>query len=161
QGLSKTSSQLTENIGAVFTKKKLDHAMLEELEEALIIADIGPETAVALTEALSKERFGKEISSEEVREFLAEKIAVILEPVMQPLVLEAPEGGGPCVVLVAGVNGAGKTTTIGKMAHHYRAQGKKVMLAAGDTFRAAAVEQLKRSEERRVGKERKTLCSIE
>src|SRR5690606_41179269 len=84
-----------------------------------------------------------------------------LEPVMQPLVLEAPEGGGPCVVLVAGVNGAGKTTTIGKMAHHYRAQGKKVMLAAGDTFRAAAVEQLKRSEERRVGKERKTLCSIE
>ncbi len=142
KGLSKTSNKLTENIGAVLTKKKLDADTLEELEEALIVADMGPETAMKLTVALSKERFGKDITDEEVREFLADEIEKVLEPVMQTLVLEKQENG-PCVVLMAGVNGAGKTTTIGKMAHYYSSQGKKVMLAAGDTFRAAAVEQLK------------------
>jgi len=140
-GLAKSSTKLTRGIGDIFTKRKLDDAALEALEELLITADIGPATAARLTAELAKSRFGKEISSDEVREFLADRIAGSLEPVARPLDFDA--GPKPFVVLMVGVNGAGKTTTIGKFARQLIGDGKKVMLAAGDTFRAAAVEQLK------------------
>ena len=141
QGLAKSSSKLTDGIGSIFTKKKLDHATLEELEELLIGADLGPTTAARLTQELAKNRFGKEITGEEVRKILAADIAALLEPVARPLI---PDPNlKPHVVLVVGVNGTGKTTTIGKLAKEWRDQGRSVMLAAGDTFRAAAVSQLK------------------
>ncbi|HWA49044.1 MAG TPA: signal recognition particle-docking protein FtsY [Dongiaceae bacterium] len=139
-GLSRTSTKITGGITGLFTKKKLDRALLSELEDALIAADLGPATASRLTEALAKDRFDKEITEQEVREIFAQEIATILKPVAQPLTLSARK---PHVVLVIGVNGSGKTTTIGKLAQSYKKAGKKVMLAAGDTFRAAAVEQLK------------------
>lgn len=124
---------------AIVTKRKLDEPMLEALEELLISSDMGVNVAAEVTAALAKDRFDKEVSAEEVREVLAEKIAAILAPSAQPLVLG---NALPHVVLVVGVNGNGKTTTLGKLAQHYKSEGKKVMLAACDTFRAAAVEQL-------------------
>lgn len=139
-GLSRTSTRITSSITGVFTKRKLDRALLDELEEALIAADLGPATATRLIKALAKDRFDKEIDEQEVREIFATEIAAILQPVAQTLALKPLQ---PHVILVIGVNGSGKTTTIGKLAKQYQAQGKKVMLAAGDTFRAAAVEQLK------------------
>jgi fused signal recognition particle receptor len=139
-GLSRTSTRITGSITGIFTKRKLDKALLDELEEALIAADLGPATAARLIKALAKDRFDKEIGEEEVREIFAAEIAAILAPVAQPLTLKPLS---PHVILVIGVNGSGKTTTIGKLAKQFQAQGKKVMLAAGDTFRAAAVEQLK------------------
>ncbi|MET1028692.1 MAG: signal recognition particle-docking protein FtsY [Dongiaceae bacterium] len=139
-GLSRTSTRVTSSITGVFTKRKLDASLLDELEEALIAADLGPATAARLVKALAKDRFDKEITEQEVREIFAEEIAGILRPVAHPLALKPLK---PHVVLVVGVNGSGKTTTIGKLARQFQAQGKKVMLAAGDTFRAAAVEQLK------------------
>jgi fused signal recognition particle receptor len=139
-GLSRTSTKITGGITGLFTKKKLDRELLGELEDALIAADLGPATAARLIEALAKDRFDKEITEQEVREIFAAEIAQILKPVAQPLSLSARK---PHVVLVIGVNGSGKTTTIGKLAQSYKKAGKKVMLAAGDTFRAAAVEQLK------------------
>ena len=140
-GLGKSALALGEGISNIFTKRKLDNAALEELEELLITTDIGLETAARVTAALAKDRFDQEVSDEEVRGVLAEQIAEILEPVAKPLVIEG--NGQPHVILVVGVNGTGKTTTIGKMATQMKAQGKSVMLAAGDTFRAAAIEQLK------------------
>ena len=140
-GLAKSSSRLVEGIGDIFTKKKLDDAALTELEDLLITADIGTATASRLTQALAKTRFGKEITSEEVRTAFAIDIAKVLEPVALPLSVDPAQK--PFVILVVGVNGAGKTTTIGKIAHQYKRQGLSVTLAAGDTFRAAAVEQLK------------------
>jgi fused signal recognition particle receptor len=139
-GLNRSSSKIGESITGLFTKRKLDKALLDELEEALITADLGPATAAKLTEALSKERFGKDITPEETRGIFATEVARILGPVAQPLKVTPAK---PHVVLVVGVNGSGKTTTIGKLAQHYRGLGLKVVLAAGDTFRAAAVEQLK------------------
>jgi len=139
-GLSRTSTKITGGISGLFTKKKLDRELLGELEDALIAADLGPATAARLTQALAKDRFDKEITEQEVREIFAAEIATILKPVARPLTLSARK---PHVVLVIGVNGSGKTTTIGKLAQNYKRAGKKVMLAAGDTFRAAAVEQLK------------------
>jgi len=139
-GLSRSSAKLTDSITGIFTKRKLDRALLDELEEALIAADLGPATAARLTATLAKDRFDKEVTSDEVRTLFADEIAEILAPVAKPLVI-APHR--PHVVLVVGVNGSGKTTTIGKLARLYQGQGKRVMLAAGDTFRAAAVEQLK------------------
>jgi len=139
-GLSRTSTKITGSISGLFTKKKLDRALLNELEEALIAADLGPATAARLVQALAKDRFDKEITEQEVREIFAAEIAGILKPVAQPLILSDRK---PHVVLVIGVNGSGKTTTIGKLAQSYKRAGKNVMLAAGDTFRAAAVEQLK------------------
>ena len=139
-GLSRTSTKITGSISGLFTKKKLDRALLDELEEALIAADLGPATAARLVQALAKDRFDKEITEQEVREIFAAEIAGILKPVAQPLILSDRK---PHVVLVIGVNGSGKTTTIGKLAQGYKRAGKNVMLAAGDTFRAAAVEQLK------------------
>jgi fused signal recognition particle receptor len=138
QGLSRSSTKLSEGITGIFTKRKLDQATLDELEELLIQADLGVGTAAKLVGAFGKTRFGQEIAPEEVKSALAGEIAKILEPVAQPLTPTEK----PSVVLVVGVNGSGKTTTIGKLAQLYREDGKKVMLAAGDTFRAAAVEQL-------------------
>ncbi len=139
-GLKRSSEQLTGNIAAVFTKKKLDSAMLEELEDILIQSDFGVEMATQVTDALRRDRFDRDISGEEVREVLAAEVEKVLGPVAQPLVIDA--GQKPFIILMVGVNGSGKTTTIGKLAGLYRDQGKRVMLAAGDTFRAAAIEQL-------------------
>lgn len=142
-GLTKSTTKITQGITDVLTKKKLDQDMLEELEDVLITADLGPKTAAKIIEDFSKDRFGKDISEEEVKLALAESMSKILEPVAKPLETPKP-ADGPFVILVCGVNGAGKTTTIGKIAHDFVLNQKKsVMLAAGDTFRAAAVEQLK------------------
>ncbi len=140
EGLSKSSSKISGGISDIFTKKKLDAETLEQLEDLLIVSDLGPAAASALVKKISKDRFEKEISEEEIKLALADEIEAILKPVEKPLTYE---GAKPCVVLMVGVNGTGKTTAIGKMAHQLKSQGKKVMLAAGDTFRAAAVNQLK------------------
>ena len=139
-GLSKSAEKLGQNIAATFTKRKLDEAALEELEDMLIAADLGSAVASRVIENFRRTRFGKEVTDHEVREALAAEIAAILQPIALPL---NPEPGRkPFVILMVGVNGAGKTTTIGKLATAYREQGLIPMLAAGDTFRAAAVEQL-------------------
>ncbi|MGB1077497.1 MAG: signal recognition particle-docking protein FtsY, partial [Bdellovibrionales bacterium] len=142
EGLSKSSSKLTKGLGDVLTKKKLDADAVEALEEALIEADLGPQTAMMLAEEISRDRFDKEVDEIEIKQALADKISEILKPVAQELDV-TPVSGGPRVILVCGVNGVGKTTTIGKLAYqmHY-GQGKKIVMAAGDTFRAAALEQL-------------------
>lgn len=141
KGLSRSSSALTEGITSIFTKRKLDADALQDLEDVLIQADLGVDNAMAITERLAKDRFDKEISDEEVRTVLAAEVRNVLEPVALPLVIEGDRK--PQVVLVVGVNGTGKTTTIGKLASKLRAEGRSVMLAAGDTFRAAAIDQLK------------------
>jgi fused signal recognition particle receptor len=140
-GLSKSSSKLVTGISDIFTKRKLDDIALAELEDLLLAADLGTATAAKLTQDLSKSRFGKDVSAEEVRAFFAADIAKILEHVAIPLRVDPTHK--PFVILMVGVNGAGKTTTIGKLAHQFRNEGLKVSMAAGDTFRAAAVEQLK------------------
>ena len=140
-GLSKTSSRLSEGITSIVTKRKLDDATLEELEELLIGADLGVETASRITGGLAHRRLEKGISSADVREVLASEIKRVLEPVARPLAID--DKLKPHVILVVGVNGTGKTTTIGKLAAKLARDGKKVMLAAGDTFRAAAIDQLK------------------
>ena len=140
-GLSRSSGKLGDGISGIFTKRKLDDDALEELEELLISADLGVATAAKLAAGLARERFDKDVSPEEVRGALAADVAGILEPVAQPLVVDPAHR--PHVVLVVGVNGSGKTTTIGKIAKSESDQGCKVMLAAGDTFRAAAIDQLK------------------
>ena len=139
-GLKRSSDQLTGGLAAVFTKKKLDEQMLEELEDLLLQSDFGLEMASAVTGELRRDRFDRDITADEVRAVLAAAIGKVLEPAARPLVIDP--GKKPFVVLMVGVNGSGKTTTIGKLSSLYRAQGKKVMLAAGDTFRAAAIEQL-------------------
>jgi fused signal recognition particle receptor len=138
QGLSRSSTALADGITGIFTKRKLDQEMLDELEELLIKADLGVGTAGGIVAEFGRTRFGKEVTPEEVRGALAAEIAKILEPVARPLSPAAK----PAVVLVVGVNGSGKTTTIGKLAKLWREEGKRVLIAAGDTFRAAAVEQL-------------------
>jgi fused signal recognition particle receptor len=140
-GLAKSTKRVTESITSLFTKKKLDQQTLDDLEDALIQADLGVSVAARLVAKLGKERFGKEVTDEEVRAAFADDIAEILEPVAIPLAIDPARK--PHVVLVIGVNGSGKTTTIAKLANLHRREGRKVMLAAGDTFRAAAVEQLK------------------
>lgn len=139
-GLSMTSNRLTENITAIFTKRKLDSQMLQELEDALIQADLGVDMAMRITEEVARGRFDKEIAPEEVRAVLGSEVAAVLEPMAKPLSLDP--GNKPHVILVTGVNGTGKTTTIGKLANQFAMEGKKVVIAAGDTFRAAAIEQL-------------------
>jgi fused signal recognition particle receptor len=139
-GLSRSAEKLGSGISAAFTKRKLDDAALEELEDMLIAADLGPAVAARVIGNFRRSRFGKEVTDQEVREALAGEIAAVLAPVALPLEPDAVKK--PFVILMTGVNGAGKTTTIGKLASSYRAQGLSVMLAAGDTFRAAAVEQL-------------------
>jgi fused signal recognition particle receptor len=140
-GLTKTSARLSQDIAGIFTKRKLDADTLEELEDLLVRADLGVDTAMRITAALAKGRHNKEISTDEVRAVLATEVERVLAPVARPLVVDAAHR--PHVILVVGVNGTGKTTTIGKLAHKLRQDGKIVMLAAGDTFRAAAVDQLK------------------
>jgi fused signal recognition particle receptor len=140
-GLTKTSARLSQDIAGIFTKRKLDADTLEELEDLLIQADLGVDTAVRITSALAKGRHNKEISAEEVRGVLAAEVERALAPVAKPLRIDGDHK--PHVILVVGVNGTGKTTTIGKIAHRLRQDGKTVMLAAGDTFRAAAIDQLK------------------
>ena len=140
QGLARSTSRLSEGIGAALTRRRLDDAALEELEDALIAADLGSAVARRVIGEFRRTRFGKDVSEEEIRTALAGQIAQILEPVARPLVIEAAHR--PHVVLVVGVNGTGKTTTIGKLALFYKEQGLRTMLVAGDTFRAAAVEQL-------------------
>lgn len=139
-GLSRSATKLSGGITAVFTKRKLDDEALEELEEQLIAADLGPAVAARVIDRFRSTRFGKEVTDEEVRETLAAEIAEILVPMAQPLSVDPTRK--PFVILMVGVNGAGKTTTIGKLAATYREAGLTPLLAAGDTFRAAAVEQL-------------------
>jgi len=140
-GLKRTSASIGQAISDLVTKRKLDAAMLEEIEDALIRADLGVEVASRISAAVGKGRYDKAITPEEVKDVLAAEVEKVLAPVALPLSLDgAPR---PAVVLVVGVNGSGKTTTIGKLAAKYRDEGKRVMLVAGDTFRAAAIEQLK------------------
>ncbi len=140
-GLSRTTGNLTGGIGDLFTKRKLDQAALDDLEDLLITADLGPGVAAKVTADLADSRFDKEVDEDEVRGALARVVEDILTPVAMPMNLDP--ANRPHVVLVVGVNGTGKTTTIGKIAKHLVAAEKKVVLAAGDTFRAAAIDQLK------------------
>jgi fused signal recognition particle receptor len=140
-GLTRTAQSLTQGITRVFTRKKLDQDALNELEELLIGADMGAKVASDVVEEIKRTRFNSDVGEEEIRGVLAEEVSKILRRVSKPLTIR-PELK-PHVILVAGVNGSGKTTTIGKLAQKYRLEGFKVMLAAGDTFRAAAIEQLK------------------
>ncbi len=140
EGLSRSTQKLTTGITALVIKRRLDDAALAELEDLLIGADLGPAVAEQCIATFRSTRFGREISDQEVRESLAGEIAAILAPVAQPLVIDRTLH--PHIILVVGVNGTGKTTTIGKLALAYREQGLRPMLVAGDTFRAAAVEQL-------------------
>src|SRR5262249_25102299 len=139
-GLKRTSSSIGGAITDLVAKRKLDAATIDELEEVLIRADLGVTTAGRITDAIRQSRYDKVIAPEEVKRILASEIERVLAPVATPLDVG---GAKPFVVLVAGGNGSGKTTTIGKLAAKYRTQGLSVMLAAGDTFRAAAIEQLK------------------
>jgi fused signal recognition particle receptor len=139
-GMSRSSERLTQGINTIFTRRHLDEEALLELEELLISSDMGVGVAGEVAEALRKTRFNQEVSPEEVRAALADEVIRLVEPVMKPLRLDLTKK--PFVILVVGVNGSGKTTTIAKLAKQYRDQGRNVVLAAGDTFRAAAVEQL-------------------
>lgn len=141
-GLSKSSDKIGQGISDILTKKKLDQDTLDELEDLLIMADLGPATASKLVSSFGEGRFGKEISAEEIKEALAENISEILTPVAKGFEASKPDDG-PFTILVCGVNGVGKTTTIGKLAQKLREDyDASVMMAAGDTFRAAAIEQL-------------------
>ncbi|MFJ5368324.1 signal recognition particle-docking protein FtsY [Bosea sp. CER48] len=141
EGLSRTSSALTTGITDLFTKRKLDAGTLEDLEDILIQADLGLATSARIAKAVGEGRYDKQIEPGEVKAILAREVETILLPVAQPLAIDATKK--PFVLLMVGVNGSGKTTTIGKLAAKFRAEGKSVMLAAGDTFRAAAIEQLR------------------
>lgn len=140
-GLARSAQRLGDGIAAIVTKRKLDETSLAELEELLIAADLGLGLAQKMTERLKRTRFNQEVTPEEIRTVLAQSVAEVLKPVEQPLTLDGDHK--PFVILVVGVNGSGKTTTIGKLAKFYVDAGRKVVIAACDTFRAAAVEQLK------------------
>lgn len=140
-GLSKSSTKLADGITGIFTKRKLDDEAIEELEDLLIQSDLGVTMAMRITDRLASTRYDKEISDQEVKAVLAEEVEAILAPVAKPLTLSGAHK--PEILLMVGVNGAGKTTTIGKFAKQFSEEGKTVMLAAGDTFRAAAIDQLK------------------
>jgi fused signal recognition particle receptor len=139
-GLKRTSASLGGAISDLVAKRKLDRAMLDEIEEVLIRADLGVDVAGRIAEAIGEGRYDKAISADDVKAVLAAEVEKTLAPVAKPLDIA---GTGPFVILVVGVNGSGKTTTIGKLAEKYRREGRSVMLAAGDTFRAAAIDQLK------------------
>ena len=140
-GLSRSSDKLTSGISAIFSKRQLDATAINDLEEVLISGDLGVATASRLAREIAATRFDKGIDPEQVRAALAENIAAILGPVMAPLEIDPTRK--PHVILVCGVNGSGKTTTIGKLGKQFKDDGKNVVIAACDTFRAAAVEQLK------------------
>jgi fused signal recognition particle receptor len=140
-GFRKTSERLGDNLTGLFTKSALDDHTLDEIEEALIASDLGPATAAKIRDRLARERFERGLSEEALREIVAQEVEKILAPVAKPLEIVAfPR---PQVILIVGVNGSGKTTTIAKLAHLFLEQDYGVLLAAGDTFRAAAIEQLK------------------
>ncbi len=140
-GFKKTSDRLGDNLTGLFTRAALDEATLDEIEEALIASDLGPEAAARIRVRLAQERFERGLSEAAVREIVAQELARILAPVAKPLQIDAfPR---PQVILVVGVNGSGKTTTIAKLAHLFLEEDYGVLLGAGDTFRAAAIEQLK------------------
>ena len=140
-GLGKTSSKLTTGITGLLTKRKLDGATLEDLEDLLIQSDLGVATASRITAAIAKGRFEKGISADDIRAILAAEVERVLAPVAKPLVIKSVNR--PHVIMMVGVNGTGKTTTIGKLSAQFAREGKTVVIAAGDTFRAAAIEQLK------------------
>jgi fused signal recognition particle receptor len=140
-GLSRSSKQMTEQVVSTFTKQPLDQAKLDELEEMLIEADLGPHSAARITERFAAEKFGKSVDEQEIKEALAEAIGAELES--REGDFEPLSGPRPYVVMFIGVNGSGKTTTLGKIAAELVGRGAKVLVVAGDTFRAAAVEQLK------------------
>jgi len=140
EGLNKTSSRLSERITSLISHRKLDDEMLEELEELLISNDLGVNTAQDLVQKLSKKRYNQNITPEEVRTLFAEEIETLLAPCALSLTPKGPDK--PFIILVLGVNGAGKTTSIGKLAKQWKDQGYQLSLVAGDTFRAAATEQL-------------------
>jgi fused signal recognition particle receptor len=140
-GLKRTSSSLGSAVADLVTKRKLDRAMLEDIEDVLLRADLGTEVAARIAAAVGHGRYDKAISADEVKAVVATEVEKVLSAVAKPLVIDAAQK--PFVILVVGVNGSGKTTTIGKLASTFSAEGRKVMLAAGDTFRAAAIEQLK------------------
>jgi fused signal recognition particle receptor len=138
-GLKRTSSSIGGAVTDLVAKRRLDQAMLDDIEEVLIRADLGLESAARIAAAVGEGRYDKSITADEVKAVVATEVEKVLSPVAKPL----PIGEGqPFVVLVVGVNGSGKTTTIGKLASKFRAEGRSVMLAAGDTFRAAAIDQL-------------------
>ncbi|MDH5748210.1 MAG: signal recognition particle-docking protein FtsY [Rhodospirillales bacterium] len=139
-GLGRSSAKLAGGISDLFTRRKLDDTALEDLEELLIAGDLGVGTSARLTQSISKSRFGKDVTPDEIRSALADEVTAILEPVARPLVIKPDLK--PHVILVCGVNGSGKTTTIGKLARRMKTEGHSVMIAAADTFRAAATEQL-------------------
>jgi fused signal recognition particle receptor len=140
-GLSRSSAAIGQGIVDIFSKRKLDAAALDDLEDVLIQADLGVAAAMRVREAVGRGRYDKAIEPQEVKAILADEIERILAPVAHPLAIETVSK--PFVILVVGVNGSGKTTTIGKLAAKFAAEGRKVILAAGDTFRAAAIEQLR------------------
>ena len=140
-GLKRTSSSLGSAVADLVTKRKLDRAMLEDIEDVLLRADLGTEVAARISAAVGHGRYDKTISADDVKSVVATEVEKVLSPVAKPLAIDDTQK--PFVILVVGVNGSGKTTTIGKLAAKLSAEGRKVMLAAGDTFRAAAIEQLK------------------
>jgi fused signal recognition particle receptor len=140
-GLKRTSSSLGSAVADLVTKRKLDRAMLDDIEDVLLRADLGTEVAARIAAAVGVGRYDKAISADDVKTVVAAEVEKVLTPVAKPLLIDAAQK--PFVILVVGVNGSGKTTTIGKLASKLAAEGRKVMLAAGDTFRAAAIEQLK------------------
>src|SRR6201990_2458341 len=140
-GLKRTSTSLGTAVADLVTKRKLDSAMLEDIEDVLLRADLGTDVAARIAAAVGHGRYDKAISADDVKAVVATEVEKVLAPVAKPLVIDAAQK--PFVILVVGVNGSGKTTTIGKLAARLAAEGRKVMLAAGDTFRAAAIEQLK------------------
>jgi len=139
-GLKKSSSSLGAAISDLVTKRRLDNAALDEIEEALIRADLGVATAARISDVIGQGRYAQNPDADALKAIIADEVEKVLLPVAHPLKIE---GAKPFVILVAGVNGSGKTTTIGKLASRFAREGRKVMLAAGDTFRAAAIEQLK------------------
>jgi fused signal recognition particle receptor len=140
-GLKRTSSSLGSAVADLVTKRKLDREMLDEIEDVLLRADLGTSVAARVADAVGAGRYDKAISADEVKAVVAAEVEKVLAPVARPLVVDAAQK--PFVILVVGVNGSGKTTTIGKLAAKFSSEGRGVMLAAGDTFRAAAIEQLK------------------
>ncbi len=138
-GLARSSSSIGTGIGDIFTKRKLDSDMLEDLEDVLIRADLGVATATRISEAVGRGRYDKDVSPDDVKAILANEVERVLAPYAKPIEIM---GAKPFVILVVGVNGSGKTTTIGKLTAKFTSEGKRVMLAAGDTFRAAAIAQL-------------------
>src|SRR5690348_11081000 len=139
-GLKRTSASIGGAVADLVVKRKLDQAMLDEIEDVLIRADLGVDSAARIAAAVGEGRYDKSITADEVKSVVATEVEKVLAPVAKPLAMGKAK---PFVVLVVGVNGSGKTTTIGKLAAKFRAEGRSVLLAAGDTFRAAAIDQLK------------------